>query len=92
MGPKEFEVPLGVAARFTTDTLDQQVRAVQFHQAIGTGARQRVQAIDVLRHDHQDFARFFEGHDGSMNGVRPRVPKAVPPFQLVIPMFDPRCF
>src|SRR5213078_2339220 len=27
MAPKEFEVPLRVAARFTTDTLDEKVRA-----------------------------------------------------------------
>ena len=92
MSAKEFEVRRGIGPRFTTDAFDEQVRAVQFHESIPAGSRERVQSVDVLGHDHQNPARFFQCNDRVMHGVWTCAPKTVPAFQLVIPMFDSRCF
>ena len=65
---------------------------MQFHQPLCARAGERVQSIDILRHHHQDLARFFQRDDRVMNSVRPRISKPIPTFQLVIPMLDPRRF
>src|SRR3954467_5440607 len=51
-----------------------------------------MQTIDVLSHDCDDLAGFFERDDGAMDRVRRRVPITIPAFELKIPMLDSRRF
>jgi hypothetical protein len=89
---KKLEVRLGIGPRLTVHALDQQICAVQFDEPVCRRPGDRMQPIDVLRHDHQNLARFLQRRDRVMNRVRPRIPKSIPTLQLVIPVFDPRRF
>ena len=72
MGPKKFELRLGITAPSTTLAFDQEIRAVQLEQTFRACASQRVKPVDVLRDDGQDFARFFQPNDSVVHCIRLR--------------------
>lgn len=92
MEAKEFEVGLRIGAHVTAYAFHQQICAVQFDQPLGARSGQRVQAVNVLRYDHQDPAGLFQGNDRAMDCIRLRGAKTIPAFELVVPVFDPRRF
>ena len=46
---------------------------MEFHQKFRRGAREGVQAVDVLRHYEAQFAGLLQSNDRSMSFVRLRV-------------------
>ena len=64
MVAKEIEVRLRIAAPMAALAFDQRIGAVQFDQPLRARAGQAVQAVDVLRHDHLQFAGFLQLDDG----------------------------
>ncbi len=90
--PEVFEMRLRISAPVTALTFDQCICAVKFDEAFGTGAGEAMQAVDVLRDNGAKFSGFFQGNDRMMNGIGPGVAESISPFELVIPMLDPRRF
>src|SRR5712691_2169807 len=90
--PEVFKVWLRISARVTALTLDQRIGAVEFYRAFRTRAGEAMQSVDILRNDHEEFARSLQTNDGMMNRIRLSVAKSFSSFELVIPMLDSRCF
>ena len=67
-----FEVRLRLLTSMTALAFHERVGAVEFYEALGTGAGKVVQAIDVLRHHCQELSGFLQLHNGLVNGTRAR--------------------
>ena len=79
-----------IAAAMAGLAFDQRIRAVHLDQLFRARAGHAVQAINVLRDDRAQLARFLQPHDRVMHCVRLRVAKCLVRLELVIPMLDSR--
>jgi hypothetical protein len=89
---KNSKCGLRIAAPSATLALDQEIGPVELDQTIRVYPGKRVKSVNVLRHDQENLAGFFQSNDGVVRGIRLRCAKAIPPLQLVIPVFDARRF
>ena len=92
IAPEVFEMRLWIVAPVTALTFDERICAMQFDKAVGTGAGEAMKAIDVLRDDGAEFSGAFQSNHGMMHFVRLGVAEGISPFELVIPMLNPRRF
>ena len=92
MSAKVFEVGRGIGEGVTGLAFDAGVGAVEFNEAFGRCAGKRVEAVNVLGDEHEEFAGALEFDDCVMDGVWLRVAECFPTFEFEIPMFDARGF
>ena len=64
-----LEVRRRLVTSMTALAFHERVGAVEFYEALGTGAGKVVQAIDVLRHHCQELSGFLQLHNGLVNGI-----------------------
>jgi hypothetical protein len=83
---------LGIASPMAALAFNQRIGPVKFDQPFNAGAGKAMKAIDILCDNSPDFPGPLQADNCSMNGIWLRIAKRVMAFQLVIPVFDPRCF
>src|SRR5947209_12290945 len=89
---KKIEVRVGVCPALTGLAFNQEICSMQFDQPPGTRSGPGVEAVDVLGHNRCDLAGRFQFRDRPMRFIRLSGAKAIPPFELEIPMLDPGPF